>query len=84
MGILSTNVTLCLLQAVLVTYPEIFFEKYSINTDTHTHINTYPYKHTHAHSTPMNTSERLSRHDIDIHEVGHQECLIIDGDVTSH
>jgi hypothetical protein len=32
---------------------------------------TYLYKHTHAHPTSMSTSERLSRSDLEIHEVGH-------------
>jgi hypothetical protein len=37
-----------------------------------------------AHPTLMSTSERLSRLDLEIHEVGHQECLAVDGDVTSN
>jgi hypothetical protein len=32
----------------------------------------------------MSISERLSRLDLEIHEVGHQEHLVIDGDVASH
>jgi hypothetical protein len=32
----------------------------------------------------MNTSERLNRFDFEIHEVGHQERLIVDGDIVSH
>jgi hypothetical protein len=32
----------------------------------------------------MNTSEKLSRLDLKIHEVGHQEHFTIDGDVVSH
>jgi hypothetical protein len=32
----------------------------------------------------MSTFKRLSRFDLEIHEVGHQKCLIIDGDVTSY
>jgi hypothetical protein len=44
----------------------------------------HPYEHTHVHSTLMSTSERLSRFDIEIHEVGHQERLVIDGDAASH
>jgi hypothetical protein len=44
----------------------------------------YPYEHTHAHPIPMITSERLSRHDLEIHEVGHQERLAVDRDVASH
>jgi hypothetical protein len=44
----------------------------------------HPYKHTHAHSTPMSTYERLSRLDLEIHEIDHQERLAVDGDATSH
>jgi hypothetical protein len=32
----------------------------------------------------MNTSERLDRFDLEIHEVGHQKNLAVDEDVTSH
>jgi hypothetical protein len=32
----------------------------------------------------MSTFERLSRLDLKIHEVGHQECLAVDGDVIFH
>jgi hypothetical protein len=60
-----------------------FFKKHSINADTHTHTITHPYEHIHAHSTPMSTSKRLSRLDLKIHEVGHQEHLAVDGDVAS-
>jgi hypothetical protein len=38
----------------------------------------------HAHPIPMHTSERLSRFDLKIHEVNHQERLVIDKDVTYH
>jgi hypothetical protein len=38
---------------------------------------------TNAHPTPMSTFERLSRLDIEIHEVGHQERIAVDGDVES-
>jgi hypothetical protein len=47
-------------------------------------MSTHIYKHTHVRSTSMSTSERLSRLDLEIHEVGHQERLTIDEDVTSH
>jgi hypothetical protein len=47
-------------------------------------MSTHPYEHTHAHPTSMSTSERLSRLDLEIYEVGHQERLTVDGDVTSH
>jgi fucokinase len=58
--------------------------KHSINTDTYTRTGTHPYEHMHAHITPMSTSERLSRFDLEIHEVGHQEHLDVDGDVVFH
>jgi hypothetical protein len=32
----------------------------------------------------MSTFERLSRLDFEIHEVGHQERIAVDRDVTSH
>jgi hypothetical protein len=62
----------------------IFFEKHSINVDTHTRTSTHPYEHTHTHPTPMSTSQILSRLDLEIHEVSHQERLAVDGDVASH
>jgi hypothetical protein len=46
-------------------------------------MSTHPYEHMHAHSIPMSISERFSRLDFDIHEVGHQERLVIDEDVAS-
>ncbi len=61
-----------------------FFEKHSTNTDTHTRTSTHPYEHTHAHPTLMSTSERLRRLDFEIHKIGHQERLVVDGDVASH
>jgi hypothetical protein len=45
---------------------------------------THHYEHMYAHSTPMSTSKRLSRLNLDIHEVDHQECLTVDRDITSH
>jgi hypothetical protein len=62
----------------------LFFKKYSINVDTHTPMNTYLYEHTHTHSNLISTSERLSQLDFEIHEIGHQERLAVDGDVASH
>jgi hypothetical protein len=47
-------------------------------------MGTHPYEYTHVYSTPMSTFERLSRLDLKIHEVGHQECLAVDGYVASH
>jgi hypothetical protein len=53
------------------------------------HIYSYTYKHssyeyTHTHPTPMSTFERLSRLDLEINKVDHQECLTIDRDVAYH
>jgi hypothetical protein len=47
-------------------------------------MSTHPYEYTYAHHIPMSTSERLSQVDLEIHEVDHQERLIVDRDVTSH
>jgi hypothetical protein len=44
----------------------------------------HSYKHTHTYPTSMSTSERLSRLDLEIHKVGHQEHLTVVGDVASH
>jgi hypothetical protein len=55
-----------------------------LNTDTHTHTSTHPYEHMHLHTTAMSTFERLNRLDLEIYKVGHQECLTVDGDITSH
>jgi hypothetical protein len=47
-------------------------------------MSTHPYEYMHAQLTPMSTSERLSRFDFEIYEVGHQERLAVDGDIASH
>jgi hypothetical protein len=47
-------------------------------------MSTYLYEHTYAHHTRMSISERLNRLDLKIHEISHQERLIIDEDVISH
>jgi hypothetical protein len=47
-------------------------------------MNTHSYEYTHVHPISMSTSERVSRFDPKIHEIGHQERLTIDGDVASH
>jgi hypothetical protein len=44
----------------------------------------HPYKYMHAHPISMSTFEKLSRFDLEIHKVDQQECLTVDGDVTSH
>jgi hypothetical protein len=45
---------------------------------------TYLYKHIHAHPTYMSISERLSRSDLEIYEVGHQKHIAVDRDVASN
>jgi hypothetical protein len=47
-------------------------------------MSTHPYEYTHAHLTSMSIFEKLSRLDFEIHEVGNQERLAVDGDVVSH
>jgi hypothetical protein len=47
-------------------------------------MSTHIYEYTYAHHIPMSTSERLSRIDLEIHKVGHQERLTVDGNVASH
>jgi hypothetical protein len=37
-----------------------------------------------AHPIFMNIFKRLSRFDLEIYEVGHQERLAVNGDVVSH
>jgi hypothetical protein len=44
----------------------------------------HSYEYMYVYLTPMNTSERLSRFDFKIHEVGHQERIAVDGDAVSH
>jgi hypothetical protein len=44
----------------------------------------HSYKHMYTHPIPMSTSERLSRLDLEIYKVGHEEHLIVVGDVASH
>jgi hypothetical protein len=53
-------------------------------------MSTHPYEYMRIHPTPINTfknrtpistSVRLSQFDLEIHEVGYQERLIVNGDV---
>jgi hypothetical protein len=44
----------------------------------------YKYKHMYAHPTSISISEILSRLDLEIHEVGHQEHLAVNRNVASH
>jgi hypothetical protein len=60
------------------------FFRNTVQTQILIHVRAPTAMNTHAHSTPMSTSERLSWFDLDIHEVGHQECLTVNGDVASH
>jgi hypothetical protein len=62
----------------------LFILKHGTNIDIHIRMSTHLYEHTHAHPTPMSISEKLSRLDLEIHEVGHQERLVVDGDVASY
>jgi hypothetical protein len=77
-----TGTLTCLLHGNCILL--LFFEKHSTNADTHTRMSTHPYEHTHAHPTSMSIFERLSRLDLEIHKVGHQERITVDGDVASH
>jgi hypothetical protein len=51
----------------------LFLYKYSKNVDIHIQS----YKYTYAYSTSMIIFERLNRFDLEIYEVGHQDCLAI-------
>jgi hypothetical protein len=42
------------------------------------------FERTYAHPTLMSTFERLSRFNLEIHEVGHQERIVVDDDIISH
>jgi hypothetical protein len=44
----------------------------------------YLYEHMYAYSIFISISERLSRLNFEIHKVGHQERLTIDGDIVYH
>jgi hypothetical protein len=45
---------------------------------------THLYEHTHVHPIPMSTFKRLSQLDLEIHEVGQQERIAVDGNAASH
>jgi hypothetical protein len=55
-----------------------------MHVDIHTRMITHSYEHTYVHRIPMSTYEKLSRFDLEIHKVGHQERLAVDWDVASH
>jgi hypothetical protein len=80
-SLLATSVTILTLENLCTSYS--FFKKYNTNTYTHTRTSNHPYEHTHVYPTRMNTYKRLNRIDFKIHEVGHQERIAIDEDVTS-
>jgi hypothetical protein len=69
---------------VLSSFLLQYFLKHNTNTDTHTRMSTHPYEYTDVHPTPMSTSKTLSQLDFDIHEVGHEERLTVDGEDASH
>jgi hypothetical protein len=50
----------------------LIFFKYNINIDTYIHMIIYSYVYIYTHHIFINTSERLSRLDLKIHEVDHQ------------
>jgi hypothetical protein len=44
----------------------------------------YRYLYMYIHIISMSTFKRLNRFDFEIHKVGHQERLTVDGDDVSH
>jgi hypothetical protein len=63
---------------------KIFFEKHNTNINAYTRTSTHPYEYKHTHPTPMSTSKKLSRFNLEIHKVSHQEHLTVDGDIVFH
>jgi hypothetical protein len=61
-----------------------FFFRNTIQTQILIHKRVFTPMNTHAHSTPMSISERQCWLDLEIHEIGHQECLAVDGNITYH
>jgi hypothetical protein len=47
-------------------------------------MNTHPYEHMYVYYIFMSIFERLSRLDLKIYEIDHQECLTVDEDVISY
>jgi hypothetical protein len=47
-------------------------------------MSTHSYEYMYVHHISMSTFKRLSRLDLEIHEVSHQERLAVDGDIASH
>jgi hypothetical protein len=54
------------------------------NTIQTQRISTHSYKYMYTHFILTITFEKLSRFDLEIHEVDHQKHLIIDGYVSSN
>jgi hypothetical protein len=48
------------------------------------YMSNYLYEYIYVYPTPISNSERLSRFDLEIHEVGHQKRLAVDEDIVSH
>jgi hypothetical protein len=59
-----------------------FFLETRYKPDTYTRMSTHSYKYIRAHLISMSTSEKLSRFDLKIHEVGHEKCFAVDEDVV--
>jgi hypothetical protein len=45
---------------------------------------THSYEYVYVHPTYMSNSERLSRIDLEIHEVSYKEYIAVDGDIVFH
>jgi hypothetical protein len=47
-------------------------------------MSTHPYEYIYVHYILIITSERLNQFGLEIHEIGHQERLAVDGDIVSY
>jgi hypothetical protein len=61
-----------------------YFFRDSTNAEIYIRTSIHSYEYTHTHHIFMINSERLSRLDLEIYEIGHQERLAVDGNVASH
>jgi hypothetical protein len=63
----------------------MFCQKHDTDTDIYIYIyiSTHPYEYIYVQSITMNTSEKLSRLDLEIHKIGYQEQLAVNRDVKS-
>jgi hypothetical protein len=75
-----SNLTFALCLILLVTRHYLSVFRYTC----HTRTNDHHYEYMHAQLTLMSILKKLDRLDLEIHEVGHQECFTIDKDVISH